>query len=124
MTGSRDVYSLDAIRTALANYRERFAFTIIDAPEALSSGTALSFAGAADLIVVAFEDGRAGRPVDRELAKTLAAVGGSVLGVVTIDPKTLASLAKKPAVQKAPRIGTSLSDDAARRKSVLSSMSG
>jgi receptor protein-tyrosine kinase len=97
MSGSRDLYSLESIRTALAEYRERFAFTVIDAPGALSSGSALSFARAADIVVVAFEDGRAAREADRELAKTLKVIGASVIGVVTLDPKTIARESKKRA---------------------------
>lgn len=95
MTGSRDLYSLDSIRTALTGYRERFAFTVIDAPDVLTSGSALSFARAADVVIVAFEDGRGAREADRELATTLKTVGAPVLGVVTMNPKTIANGAQK-----------------------------
>jgi Mrp family chromosome partitioning ATPase len=84
-------YSLESARTAFARYRDEYAFTIIDASAAGASGSALSFASAADFVLIAFEDGRSARNADRELAKNLLAAGASLLGVVTIDRKTLNS---------------------------------
>jgi hypothetical protein len=127
ISGARDTYSLESIRAGFASYRARFAFTVIDAPEALSSGSAISLARAADLVVVAVEDGRSICSADRELAKTLKGIGANVLGVVTLDPKTIASAGAKRLPQTLPAvIGTAVAvtDDMPRRKSVLSSMIG
>jgi hypothetical protein len=111
MSGTRDAHSLESIKIAMTGYRQTFAFTIIDAPQALTSGSALSFARAADLVIVAFEEGRSARATDRELAKTLKSMGASVLGVVTLDPKTIARETKKRAPRSLPaKIGTARDD--------------
>jgi hypothetical protein len=82
-------YSFDAAQAAFAEFRNRYAFTIVDAAVALRSGSSLCLVGAADFVLVAVEQGRPSRDADRELANALRASYANTLGVVTIERKAI-----------------------------------
>jgi Mrp family chromosome partitioning ATPase len=120
----RDSQSVDSMKAAFEVYRQSFEYTIVDASVALASGSALAFTRAADFVIVAFEEGRAAREADRELARTLRATGAALLGVVTLERNTIRSFGKQRlAPAPAIRAGTQL-DDGAKRGSALSSTVG
>ncbi|MGP6158108.1 MAG: hypothetical protein ACLPYS_11505 [Vulcanimicrobiaceae bacterium] len=122
--GMKEACSLDAARAEFAAYREQYKFTIIDSPAAAGDGSACALANAADFVLVAFEEGRAARTEDRELVDTLKSTGAKILGVVTIDAKTIRSFVKEPVASPAPTLVVPAQEEAPQRKSVLSSMLG
>jgi len=97
-----DSYSFDAAQTAFAEFRQRYAFTIVDAALPLRSGSALSLVGAADLVLIAVEQGRASREEDKELASALRSARAKTLGVVTIDRKEIRRFACGPQQTRLP----------------------
>ncbi len=122
---SRNSYSLESARAAFGRFRDEYAFTVVDAASASSSGSALSFAGAADLVLIAFEDGRSARNADRDLAKNLTAAGASLLGVVTIDPKTMRSFETvKPSPTKTAHLRPVQNEDLVKRSAAFSTTTG
>jgi hypothetical protein len=97
-----DSYSFEAAQAAFAEFRQRYAFTIVDAALPLRSGSALSLVGAADLVLIAVEQGRASREEDKELAGALRSARAKTLGVVTIDRKEIRRFADRPPETKVP----------------------
>jgi len=122
-SGSPASYSLEAAQAAFARFRERYAFTIVDATVVLGNGTALSLARAADGVLIALEKGRSGREVDRELAKVLRAAGATTLGIVTIDRRAIKSFSggSEPATLPLRGSRASAEEPLARTASVVSS---
>jgi hypothetical protein len=97
-----DAYSFDAAQAAFAEFRNRYAFTIVDAAVALRNGSALSLVGAADFVLVAVEHGRPSRDADRELASALRSAHANTLGVVTIGRKAIRRFANDAQETKLP----------------------
>jgi len=121
---SRDSHSLASAKAAFEVYRQSYDYTIVAASAALSNGGALALTRSADFVVIAFEAGRTARDADRELARTLHATGAALLGVVTLERKTIRSLGKE-ARAPAPGVRTNTQlDDAAKRSSPLPSTVG
>jgi Mrp family chromosome partitioning ATPase len=94
--GAPASYSLESAQSIFERFRERYAFTVVDAGNVLDDGTALSLARAADAVLISFEQGRAGRDADRELGKVLKSAGAKMLGVVTVQNRTMDSFTTVP----------------------------
>jgi hypothetical protein len=118
-------YSLDAARAAFVEFRQRYAFAVVDAPLAHHGGSALSLARAADFVVIAVEQGRSSREDDRELAHALHSAGANTLGVVTIDRKTIRGFQRSAPEARLPvRPANPEIDEAAGRTTPLASRIG
>lgn len=81
--------SVEAVQATFARLRATFDYTIIDTAVLVESGMAVVLASESDGVVIAFKQGRAALPADREFVKVLRSAKTPVLGVVTTRAQTI-----------------------------------